>query len=540
MVPAYKDKFLTWKEFRVEFCKTFMTRSERKRLWERINHRRQNGNEELSSFVFSMINMCREYDLEMSDADILTHVLEGLLPSYRNPIKAYLLMAGQSIANLLTVVQDIDSTEDMKVQPHAGHRDRTKRKHGSHPVRKPVDDGEVICYNCMTKGHYLRDCGKPKDVARIKKNAAEMRQKRNTVVKTIGTVTWKVLGCNQVTQDEDPVFIGTVNGQKIKFLIDFGACCSIIGKDDAERLGLEIKPYTGTRLRFGNSTIETPVGSAHVLIDVEGRTFEIDLLVLNCSNVRPLLGKDFNYKYGITINYKSRTLKFEIDDYLDGFQTVFAKDQSDVGFIDDIAHSIDTGDHPPIAKRYYRVSLRERSVINDHVETMLAAGIIIPSSSRWPSPITLVSKRDTTALRFCVDYRALNEITAPDKDPVPRTDEVFDLLEGCKYFTKLDIAAMYWHIPVNPVDQCKTAFIVPQGLFEFTRMPFGLMNAPATAIRAINKVLAGLNYIICYVYFDDIIVFGKTKEEHQDRLNAVLTRLRDRNVKLSREKCKFE
>ena len=164
----------------------------------------------------------------------------------------------------------------------------------------------------------------------------------------------------------------------------------------------------------------------------------------------------------------------------------------------------------------------------------------MPSVSPWASPITLVPKKDTDALRFCVNYRALNAVTKTDKWPMPRTDEVFDLLEGCRYFTKLDVAAMYWHIKMDPRDQHKTAFIVPSGLYEFTRMPFGLKNAPATAIRTINSILSGLNFIICFVYFDDIIVFARTKEEHKERLRQVLARLTQANFKLRKEKCSFE
>lgn len=139
---------------------------------------------------------------------------------------------------------------------------------------------------------------------------------------------------------------------------------------------------------------------------------------------------------------------------------------------------------------------------------MLQKEVIKPSNSPWASPIVLVKKKDGST-RFCVDYRRLNSVTVKGAYPLPRVDESFDSLAGAKYFCTLDLASGYWQVVMQPEDRPKTAFASHKGLFEFTVMPFGLSNSPATFERLMEIVLCGLQWEKCLVYLDDVIVFGK-------------------------------
>ena len=167
---------------------------------------------------------------------------------------------------------------------------------------------------------------------------------------------------------------------------------------------------------------------------------------------------------------------------------------------------------------------------------MLASDVIEHSTPPWSAPVVLVKKKDGTE-SVCVDYRKLNAITKKDVYPLPRCEEILESLAGTAYFTHLDLVRGYCQIKVADQDRKKTAFSTPDGHYQFTRMPFGLTNAPATFQRAMNTILAGLSWTDCLVYLDDIIVVGKTIEEHNRRLEQVLQRLEAAGLKLNVKKC---
>ncbi|KRZ03458.1 Transposon Ty3-G Gag-Pol polyprotein [Trichinella pseudospiralis] len=169
---------------------------------------------------------------------------------------------------------------------------------------------------------------------------------------------------------------------------------------------------------------------------------------------------------------------------------------------------------------------------------MIHRDIIEPSCSPWASPIVLVNKKDGTC-RFCVDYRQLNNVTQKDAHPLPRIDDTLDALSGAQWFSTLDLASGYWQVEMETRDREKTAFTTPYGLYQFKVMPFGLCNAPATFQRLMETSLRGLVGSKCLVYLDDVIVFGRTAEEHTARLQEVLDRLRKVGLKVKPEKCQL-
>ncbi|CAK9799160.1 Retrovirus-related Pol polyprotein from transposon 297 [Anthophora plagiata] len=169
---------------------------------------------------------------------------------------------------------------------------------------------------------------------------------------------------------------------------------------------------------------------------------------------------------------------------------------------------------------------------------MESQGVIEKSESPWSSPIVLVKKKDGST-RFCVDYRRLNSITKKDSYPLPRIEDTLDALVGSSWFSTVDLQSGYWQISMEEADREKTAFCVGSGLWQFKVMPFGLCNAPATFERLMESVLRGLNWKVCLVYLDDVIIFGGHFAEELARLRQVFSRLRRAGLLMSPRKCSF-
>ena len=218
------------------------------------------------------------------------------------------------------------------------------------------------------------------------------------------------------------------------------------------------------------------------------------------------------------------------------YADTFAVDAGELGTTNVVKHSINTGDHPPIKQPLRRTPFALRAKVDELVRDMLSQGVIEPSQSPWACPVVLVNKKDG-GLRFCVDYRQLNHVTKLDEFPLPRIDDTLDQLAGAKFFSTLDLASGYWQVAMDPGSQEKTAFSTYSGLYEFRKMPFGLVNAPATFQRLMEVVLAGLAREGCLVYLDDVLVMGKTLEEHNENLEKVFCRLRAAGLCLKPKKC---
>ena len=223
---------------------------------------------------------------------------------------------------------------------------------------------------------------------------------------------------------------------------------------------------------------------------------------------------------------------------LSSFADVFSQGAHDIGQTDIVQHKIETGTNSPIKCMPRRVPMHRQATLQSMVDEMEANGIIRRSDSSWASPIVLAPKKDGT-LRFCVDYRALNEVTRKDAYPIPRIDDILEHLQGAKYFCHLDLASGYWQVKVDEESVPKTAFCIPGGLYEFTVMPFGLCNAPPTFQRLMNTILKPHLGKRAKVYLDDIVIWAKTMDEMIENLRLVLQSLREANLKLKPSKCKL-
>ena len=225
-------------------------------------------------------------------------------------------------------------------------------------------------------------------------------------------------------------------------------------------------------------------------------------------------------------------LRQTISEYSDIFSSKYP------GATDLVTHRIDVGDNRPINSAPYRVSPNERRVIDSEVERMLQDNIIESSKSPWASPVVLVSKKDGS-IRFCIDYRRLNQLTKKDVYPLPRLDDSLAALSGNKFFTTLDLTSGYNQIPMDSGSKELTAFITSNDLYQYKVMPFGLSNSPATFQRFMDAVLAGYKWKFLVVYLDDICLFNSNFDDHIRDLKLIFDRLRDARLFLKPSKCHF-
>ena len=202
-------------------------------------------------------------------------------------------------------------------------------------------------------------------------------------------------------------------------------------------------------------------------------------------------------------------------------------------------HFIKLQDETPFKEPPRRVPIFKREILDEEIRKLEEQGLIEKSTSPWSSPLVLVQKKDKS-WRLCVDYRRLNSKTIKDAYPIPRVADDLDSLAGSKWFTSLDLNMAYHQIPMCESDKEKTAFATPRGgLYQYRVMPFGLCNAPATFQRVIETALRGLQWYITVLYLDDIIVFGRSFEDHLCNLALVFDRLQNANLKLKAKKCRF-
>ena len=228
--------------------------------------------------------------------------------------------------------------------------------------------------------------------------------------------------------------------------------------------------------------------------------------------------------------------KVRLGKILKEYSDCFSRSEFDLGRAVGVKHRIDTGDSRPLKQPLRRHPFLHTEEIDRQVREMLRQDVIEPSNSPWSSNVVVVKKKDNS-LRFCVDYRRLNDVTIKDSYPLPRISDCLDALSEGRYFSAFDLRSGYFQVQMEEADRCKTSFVTRSGLYQFKVMPFGVTNGPATFQRLMDLTMAGLNYQICLVYLDDIILMSRTVDEHLERLKLVLDRLRGAGLKLKPSKC---
>ena len=204
------------------------------------------------------------------------------------------------------------------------------------------------------------------------------------------------------------------------------------------------------------------------------------------------------------------------------------------GMTDIVQHQVKLTSNTPVHCKPYRLPYATRQELKKDIKEMLDLGIIRESKSPYASPVVIVKKSDGSN-RVCVDYRKLNKLTVFDPEPMPTAEELFQKTGNDKFFSKIDLSKGYWQIKVAEEDIPKTAFVTPDGHWEFLRMPFGMVNSGATLKRGLSRILKDVDNVL--FYWDDILVHTPSWEDHIKTLRELFQRLKKADLTIRPSKC---
>ncbi|GKF24951.1 putative reverse transcriptase domain-containing protein [Tanacetum coccineum] len=191
-----------------------------------------------------------------------------------------------------------------------------------------------------------------------------------------------------------------------------------------------------------------------------------------------------------------------------------------------------------VARALYRLAPSELQELSTQLQELSDKGFIRPSSSPWGAPVLFVKKKDGS-FRMCINYRKLNKLTLKNRYPLPRIDNLFDQLQGSRVYSKIDLRSGYHQLRVREEDIPKMVFRTRYGHYEFQVMPFGLTNAPTVFMDLMNRVCKLYLDRFVIVFIDDIPIYSKSEEEHEEHLKLILELLKKEELYAKFSKCDF-
>uniref|UniRef100_A0A2N9H8I9 CCHC-type domain-containing protein n=1 Tax=Fagus sylvatica TaxID=28930 RepID=A0A2N9H8I9_FAGSY len=419
----------------------------------------------------------------------------------------------------------VDSHQKRKTEPPKGKDEGSSNK--PKVESQPSQNRDIKCFKCLGSGHIASQCP----------NRRVMIMRDNGEVMTESKESSDGMPELVDASDDDGV-VYLVTGESlvarralnthIKWLND----CGEVRVDRQVLVTFSIGKYLDEVL-----CDVVPMHAGHILL---GRPWQYD---------RRAIHDGFKNMYsfvneGKTIKLAPLTPSQVYEDQLklksEEFEHVFSKEMpNELPPIRGIEHQIEFVPRATIPNQpAYKNNPEETKELQRQVEDLMSKGYVRESMSPCAVPVLLVPKKDGT-WRMCVDCRAINNITVKYRHPIPRLDDMLDELHGSCIFSKIDLKSGYHQIRMKEGDEWKTAFKTKYGLYEWLVMPFGLTNAPSTFMRLMNHALRVFLGRFVVVYFDDILVYSKSLDEHVDYLHCVLAVLRKEKLNANLKKCSF-
>ena len=320
--------------------------------------------------------------------------------------------------------------------------------------------------------------------------------------------------------------------QEVQLKIDTGAQCNVIPQSISSRLNVQTQK-SKTRLVTYSGEKMTPSGKCVVLCQHKGKFNSLEFQIMP-GNVTPVLGLESCVQLGIVKKVEALESHVEADllqqyDVFDG-----------LGCLEGVHHIHVKGDAEPVIHPPRKVPVALREKVKAEIDRMEQLGVIVKQNepTPWVNSMVVVAKKNSDKVRICLDPKHLNDAICRSHYPMKTVEEVVAKMPAAKFFSTLDANCGYWQLRLDEESSKLCTFNTPYGRYRYTRMPFGINSAPEIFQRTMNHILEGLDGV--EVIMDDILVWGATEDEHDQRLELVLKRIESKNLKLNPSKCRFK
>ncbi|GJU05352.1 putative reverse transcriptase domain-containing protein [Tanacetum coccineum] len=469
--------------------------------------------------------------------------------------------------------------------------------------RAPVGNQPgIVCYECGRPGHFRKDCPKLRNQNRGNKTGNKNGNKtENQTGGNEATARAYAIGGGGANPDSN-VVTGTflLNNCYASMLFDSGADRSFVSSTFSALL--DVAPSTldtsyAVELADGRIS-ETNVVLRGCTLGLLGHSFDIDLMPVKLGSFDVIIGMDWDGEYQLVeclnekvsvSSYGDEVLIIRGDDcdgrsksklniisctktqkyiqkgcqvYLAQVTSKKTEDKSEEKRLEDVPivrefPEVFPEDLPrlpparqvefqidlvpgaaPVAQAPYRLAPAEMQELSTQLQELSEKGFIRPSSSPWGAPVLFVKKKDGS-FRMCIDYRKLNKLTVNNRYQLLRIDDLFDQLQGSRVYSKIDLRSGYHQLRVHEEDIPKTTFRTRYGHYEFQVMSFGLTNAPAVFMDLMNRVCKPYLDRFVIVFIDDILIYSKSRKEHEGHLKLILRLLKKEELYPKFSKCEF-
>ncbi|RVW70653.1 Retrovirus-related Pol polyprotein from transposon 17.6 [Vitis vinifera] len=586
---------ITWRQFREAFYKKYFPDSvRRQKVGEFI--RLEQGDMTMAQYEAKFTELSRfSPQLIATEEEKALKFQDGLKPYLKNKISILKLGVYSKVVDRALIVEK-DNEELHQYREQQRKRNRSDgahdgacpicgKKHGGRPCYRETG----ACFGCGKQGHLIRDC--PENRKFITGKPKEENKEDKQKPKAQG---WVFAMTHRDAQAISDVVTGTLRIHTLfaRVLIDPGSTHSFVSVSFAGLLGLPVASMDFDLIvatLVGDSVVASRM-LRNCIVMIGYREMPVDLVLLDLQDFDVILGMDWLASYHASVDCFEKRVTFSIPGqpkfsfegkHVDrplhmisalrassllkkGYQgflasvvsngsdlkledipivreypDVFPEDLPGLPLEREVEFTIDlvpgTG---PMSKAPYRMAPMELKELKVQLQELLDKGFIRPSVSPWGAPVLFVKKKDGS-MRLCIDYRELNKVTVRNKYPLPRIDDLFDQLQGACVFSKIDLRSGYHQLRVRGEDVPKTAFQTRYGHYEFLVMPFGLTNAPAAFMDLMNRVFKPYLDQFVVVFIDDILVYSRSREEHEGHLSIVLQTLRDKQLYAKLKKCEF-